>query len=336
MQMRAIIDRKPSAREAESLRDPLQLQRERKLWSFLTWAFLLAQIAIAEKLFGSSAQAAIDEEAVSGEADIADGQAGASGDIADVAGFTGENAHEGAAEAPGEAGRFELSANTPAEDLPEVENPAGGDTLGTDVPVSVNDTGSTAPQSQPAVATPADNWDTNAPDLYDPGDRLTDTASDLPNTNITLDLGLDTSIVADLLDQLGLDALGLVGDVSDLAFSAVDGLVAPFIDSPIIASLTDTLNGIPIIGGTLQNANDLSTQNGQQSDFMIALTLPYGDQGDTQVSQGFAHDLPIIGDALHQDTEDEDLSELAAIHEALDANTSLIDNPFQPNGWVSL
>jgi hypothetical protein len=273
MQMRAIIDRKPSAREAESLRDPLQLQRERKLWSFLTWAFLLAQIAIAEKLFGSSAQAAIDEEALSGEADIADDQAGNVGDIASVAGFTGENA-QGAAEAAGEPGRFELSGKPPAENLPEAGSQTDGDaaSLGATIPLN---SGGAQPSASPQSAVPASpgtpdshvvplpepdlpgisviNPDLSLPDL---ADGLTDTVLDLLDLTLALDLSLDTSIVTDLLDQLGHETLGLVGDVGDMALSTVDGLFAPVIDSPIIASLTDTLDGLSIVGDLIPDNAD--------------------------------------------------------------------------------
>jgi hypothetical protein len=83
-----------------------------------------------------------------------------------------------------------------------------------------------------------------------------------------------------------------------------------------------------------QNVDDYSTSSGEQSDQMLALNASDSDQPDAPtLPEAFPLSLPLIGDALHQDLDDEDLSDLAAIDDTLDTAASLIDDLPLTKGW---
>jgi hypothetical protein len=399
--------KRPSARDDKALRGASHVERERKLWSFLTWSFLLAQIAIAEKLFGSSAQAAIENENAVDGAALGDEQGENAAYVPDVPVFTGSLGPQAKTDAPDAANRFELGKAPADQELPNLDGSASGDAS-----LSIASTGVNSPISaaQASASSQSDGADGDTPsadldgpdgpqvgipdlDLTDPTgslpdvvDGVTDTVLDLLDTTLALDISLDTSIVIDLLDQLGIDldlpldlgvdlaldlnpaelvgdvadtTLETVDDVTDLALGTVDDLLAPVTDSPLVASLTDTLNGVPLAGDlvpedadalfemafanaapSIQPTEEYSTANGQQSDHMIVLSTSEEDQAsqaDASSSQGSLmvslQSIPIVGELWSNNTNDDDFGGLVIIDDTTDSTTSLIDDPSPTNGW---
>ncbi len=256
-------------RKAADLTDGAQQaarqERERKLWNFLTWAFMLAQIAVADQIFGGRAHAATEERpGGKGEGGDESGVA-ALEDGPDVPAFTGALPEQGAEISP-EAGGSSLSAAGPAEILtfPDILSAAADE--GQAVNSGAATIGVSRQNGEPGQ-TELQNGE--VPTLILGGEAvppLTDTVLlpgisigapdgsllDLLETSIALDVDLDLALIDNILGQLGLetdldlaleldlDALGLVQDTADIALGTVDVLLAG-VASPLLHQITDSL-----------------------------------------------------------------------------------------------
>ncbi len=247
-------------------------QRERGLWSFLTWSFFLAQLAVGSAFASGAAQAgaATDLNTPEGSSASAGGgtQLLSTPDLRalDISEADGTGAQSAAAPVEGNGVLNEISAGG-AE--PPVE--LAGDTAS--VPQFENVLGSAAADSLPPAAT-EDDGPAATVDL--PGVEIA-----LPDLNGVLPPVLET--VGDLVEGLGptLDGLlaptvetiedlaGVLGPTLDVALSPVATLVddvvgglEPTLDQLIapVASLTadvgELLDPVGAIGGELMQLAD--------------------------------------------------------------------------------
>ncbi|MGD9803070.1 MAG: hypothetical protein AB7E81_01570 [Hyphomicrobiaceae bacterium] len=248
--------------------------RERSLWSFLTWSFLLAQITAAEGFFGGAAYAQNHDLALN-DTSAKDAESPAHDQLGSDAAINSEAESSTAAS---ESHAAELAA-THSVPLSLASIIAGGAAIHSDVEAAVSLTGGYGggAQSGDQVAASSADLGSSAADLFDPGGNNggSDWAADgdiidqipyLPigpkvaidldidvgsGVGLGLDLGLGSGLDVDLglglesgldLDlALSLDLNELIGDVGSTLQSTVEGtlgLVKQTMPAPL-ANLVD-------------------------------------------------------------------------------------------------